>query len=564
MVHTEIYFVSFIKRHIRRMWSHQEHIVALVAFVLSVASLVYFYQRGLLVAYGDAESHMNIAKRVVSGLTPGFGQLGGNWPPFHHLLMLPFVWNDWMWRTGVGASVVSMACYIASAVLIFKLIKHTLRYNRAAWLGALIFMLNPGVLYMQVTAMSEMPMILSLIGTVYYFARWTTYEHPFDIIAAAAFVFMGSLTRYDSWFLAFSCVAAILLVGLMKHFTWRKTEGAAIFFSVVSFAGIGLWILWNMLIFKDPLYFMSSPYSAKSQQQQWLAKGQLPSYHDMASSYSFYTVTVLHNAGYAVMGVAMLGLIILLYNALKGRYSRTHIVSMLLLATPFPFYVLTLYMGISIILIPDLLPKSWEFNLFNVRYGMMMIPFAAVMAAAVAAAYRRVGFALVMAVLVFQAYSFWQGGAHVVLRDAEYGLSARRPSPVNQFIAKNYDNGFVMFDDFSRSANPIDLGIPMNQIVYVGNHPIWDDSLKQPETHVKWLIVRRDENDVLWQKYRQDTLFSRKYQLVYNWQKTGVYRRWDKNTSAKTIDAETIKMKKLLESDNAVTQEPKPQAFLTQ
>lgn len=146
MIQSEIYIFSFIRRTLSHIWRHQEWLAGLVALVLSVISLIYFYQQGLLVAYGDAESHMNIAKRVVSSMTPGFGQLGGNWPPFHHILMLPFVWNDWMWRTGVGASFVSMFCYVASTVLLFKLIIHTLRYKRAAWLGALIFMLNPGVI----------------------------------------------------------------------------------------------------------------------------------------------------------------------------------------------------------------------------------------------------------------------------------------------------------------------------------------------------------------------------------------------------------------------------------
>lgn len=203
-----------------------------------------------------------------------------------------------------------------------------------------------------------------------------------------------------------------------------------IFFSVISFARIALWMLWNKLIFNDSFYFMSSPYSAKSQ-QQWMAKGQLPSYHDMQSSYEFYTVTMLQNTGYAVAGAAMLGLILLLAYALRARYNRAQVVSLLLLATPFPFYVIILFMGISIILIPELLPKSWELNLFNVRYSMMMIPFGAVMAAAVAAAYRRVGFVFIAGILVFQMYQFAVGGAHIVIRDAQYGLSARRPTPVN-------------------------------------------------------------------------------------------------------------------------------------
>ena len=50
---------------------------------------------------------------------------------------------------------------------------------------------------------------------------------------------------------------------------------------------------------------------------------------------------------------------------------------MLLLMTPFIFYVLTLYMGQSIIFIPHLTPPTFEWTLFNVRYGVMMVPAAA-------------------------------------------------------------------------------------------------------------------------------------------------------------------------------------------
>ena len=540
----------------RGLWSRlkNNHMwwATVVSMLLSIIALIVYAQSGLIVAYGDSESHLNIAKRVVSSMTPGFGQLGGNWPPLHHVAMLPFIWSDYLWRTGLAGSVVSMACYVLSCVLMFKLIRQTLRYNRAAWLGMLLFALNPAVLYMQVTAMSELPMLLSLIGATYYFAKWVSSENAADIMTSAVFVFGGSLIRYDSWALSCICVVALFAIWFIKQRPLKQFEGVAIFFSVISFAGIALWILWNKLIFNDPFYFMSSPYSAKSQQEAWMAKGVLPSYHNWASSYEFYTLTVLRNSGYIAAAAAVVGLVILLWYALKGRYNRAHLVSLLLLFSPFPFYVLTLYMGISIILLPEALPKNVEFNLFNVRYGMMMIPFIAACAAVIVARYPKFGFLVVGLVLIAQTYAFHAEGDHIVIRDAKYGLSARRPSPVNQFVARKYDNGLVMFDDFSRSANPIDLGIPMSKIVYVGNHPIWDESLAQPEKHIKWLIIRRDENDVLWQKYRKDPQFSEKYQMVYNWQKTGVYRKWDAGTTPAMIDLEKRKVEELLKNDNTI------------
>src|SRR4051812_45165861 len=94
-------------------------VVAILAGLISLAATIWSLQQGYILAYGDAESHLDIAKRVINGLTPGFGQLGGIWLPLHHILMLPFVWNDWLWRTGLAGSFVSMGSYVISALCLF-------------------------------------------------------------------------------------------------------------------------------------------------------------------------------------------------------------------------------------------------------------------------------------------------------------------------------------------------------------------------------------------------------------------------------------------------------------
>ena len=63
-------FAVFVRLHIHK-------IVLLFALVMTVAATITSYHYGLILAYGDAESHINIAKKVVSGLTPGMAQLGG-------------------------------------------------------------------------------------------------------------------------------------------------------------------------------------------------------------------------------------------------------------------------------------------------------------------------------------------------------------------------------------------------------------------------------------------------------------------------------------------------------
>ena len=130
------------------------------ASILSVFVINYSFHAGYLVTYGDAESHLNIAKRVVHSITPGFSQLGGIWLPLPHLLMIPFVYFDSLWRTGLAGSILSGISFVISAVFIYKLVLLVTDNKYAALISFLIFSLNPNILYMQTTAMSELPLIV--------------------------------------------------------------------------------------------------------------------------------------------------------------------------------------------------------------------------------------------------------------------------------------------------------------------------------------------------------------------------------------------------------------------
>src|SRR5512143_921881 len=88
--------------------------VGAVASAVSVFSLLYYFHRGQILLYGDAVAHINIARRVFDSQTPGLLQLGTVWLPLPHLLMLPFLVSNWLWRTGVGGSIPSLVAYVFS------------------------------------------------------------------------------------------------------------------------------------------------------------------------------------------------------------------------------------------------------------------------------------------------------------------------------------------------------------------------------------------------------------------------------------------------------------------
>jgi len=85
--------------------------VLALAVLAALAATAYAYTHDIIVAYGDAESHLNIAKRVVDSITPGFAQLGGIWLPLPHLINLVPVQIDFFYRTGAFAVAVSIAAF---------------------------------------------------------------------------------------------------------------------------------------------------------------------------------------------------------------------------------------------------------------------------------------------------------------------------------------------------------------------------------------------------------------------------------------------------------------------
>src|SRR5882724_8461657 len=98
---------------------HANTILFFILSMLSIASFIYYYANGLGVAYNDARSHLDIDRRVVENLKPGFAQLGSVWLPLPHLLRLPTIWNDFMWHSGLAGALQSMISYVATGMVIY-------------------------------------------------------------------------------------------------------------------------------------------------------------------------------------------------------------------------------------------------------------------------------------------------------------------------------------------------------------------------------------------------------------------------------------------------------------
>jgi hypothetical protein len=110
---------------------------------------------------------------------------------------------------------------------------------------------------------------------------------------------------------------------------------------------------------------------------------------------------------------------------------------------------------------------------------------------------------LICFLILFQAILFGIGySRNIVLADGTVGLSAAKHPQAEDWIAKNYDYGYVVLDDYARTLSVLKSGIPMQNIIYVGTKPYWDESLAHPQKYARWVIMQQD--DEVWKHIYQN------------------------------------------------------------
>jgi hypothetical protein len=342
-------------------------LVALAAVAASVLAYLYFMDQGLLLAYKDANSHLLIARRVVDSPTAGLAQLGGVWLPLPHLLSAPLAAWESLYLNGFAGAIVSMASYVV-AVRYLYLHAAALSGSTAGGLAAAgIFALNPNVLYLQATAMTELLLFACTLAAVHHLHQWCTQERMRDLGLASLAVLAGSLTRYEGWIVCGVAVGIVALTALRRHRRYSNAEGATIIFGMVAGFGIVGWMIWNLAIFGDPMNWRTGEYADSS---LWVAEGEANvGALDVAAT--TYGLASLHNLGIVTVLLGAAGLVVY---AVRHRL-RTAWLTPYALLVFLPFFVWALYAGQRPLHVKEVMGE-----LYNVRFGLIMLLPAAIFA----------------------------------------------------------------------------------------------------------------------------------------------------------------------------------------
>lgn len=496
-------------------------VVAIAATLVSLLAFAYFYSQGTILAYKDAVSHLEIARRVIDSPTPGLAQLGGVWPPLPHLLALPFVGFDQLYFTGFAGSFVSMASYVITAVLLYKIVHDLTGRTLAGVIGAAVFALNPNVLYMQATPMTELPLFVCMAGLVYGVQRWIRTDKYQYLVGAGLAGLAGTLTRYEAWVLLAAMVLVVGFTAWRKRYPGGKIEDTILAFLLFGAAGIVGWLLWNQLIFGDPFNFIGGEYAKPS---LWVGADE-PSLGDWPTALATYWYATIGNVTPVFAVLAAVGLVVFVVS----RRAAIHTWPVLATLVPFPFFVVALYSGQRPLHVQEI-----SSDLYNVRFGLLMILPVAVLVGYLAGVLARTSrtFAAVgsgaIVVLVFGAVALDRDGI-VTLRepvDARVTGYELASDEVSAYLAGQYDGGTVLMESFGNELVLFDAGIPTGANLYEGSYRLWEPALQHPAgAKVEWVVMRGGEQpDMVYERLNGSDRLSG-YDRVFGNDLYQVYRK---------------------------------------
>jgi len=551
-------FLDRPARSPNRQLSLAVKIVSVITCVISVATYIHFYGGGKTIAYGDAMSHLLIARRVLLADTPGLGQLGGVWLPLPHILMLPLIWSDWAFYSGFAGSVVMMISYVLCAVFVYKTIFYLTYRHWAAACGTAVFALNPNVLYLQSTPMTESLMFATMMGAVYGLLRWIQTDdndefHHLYLLGAGTSALLCALTRYEGWTLAialagvvlysslthlapkarlliagflmgsiliggyaiahFGLLLALLIVpavllgyaGLRRAYAqnnWDRTEGHLLAFGVLAITGPLAWMMWNWAIFGSPFAFQTGQYAKPS---LWVSSGE-KAVHSIVISLHTYEIATVDNLTPVVAIAAVLGLIFYLW---RTRLSAESL-PVLALLSMLPFFVVSLYKGERPLHVPE-----YYGSYYNVRFGLVMILPACLFIGFLAselidqlgkrlrsrrgAPIRTAPATAGLLGLAFLAISSLHSGNIVTLMEPvaeRMTPTAQHAQAAAQWLRTHYSGGLMLMESYGNEGVAFESHVPIQDQVYEGSYQQWNPALADPSGHhIAWIVMRVEQND---------------------------------------------------------------------
>ena len=456
------------------------------AGIIGAAAAVHYANHGLTLTHYDARAHLVVARRILDSLTPGWQQVGAVWLPLPHVLnALPAQVDAW-YRSGASAVAISVLSMALACGSLAALLLRTTGSVVAALAGSALMMLNPNVLYLQSTPMTE-PLLFGLcLLSVALTARAldsaasdagpglgargsgletknTGWGAASGVLAAAC------MTRYEAWPITAAVVVLAVVVMLRRGAPWTVAAhaGAALaswpIIAVIVFSMNSRWVIGSWFVPSD--FFVPENVKALGNPAE--------AWRQIDEGLRLLAGSVLVWSGY--LGAVLVGI------ALIRRRSPHSVVLLLAMAAAAALPMAAYLKG----------------HPFRIRYDLPLVTAAAALAAGGIALLhplvRLPAAALVLGGTLLQLTPFDSSAPLVQESQRELtAMTGRRV--VTTYLREHYDGTTIMMSMGSLAHYMHDLsneGFEIRNFLHEGNGEIWRFAMLGPRGHAGWLMFER-------------------------------------------------------------------------
>jgi hypothetical protein len=476
----------------------------------------WYFGQELALSHYDAKGHLVVARRIIDSLTPGWIQVGAVWLPLPHLLNMLPVQVDVLYRTGASATAMSVLSLALGGYAISRLVLRATGSVPAALVAVALLALNPNVLYLQSTPMTE-PMLIGLLLLATMGLHAWVHEGSEAHRRLAAWTLAGAcMTRYEAWPFTAAAVALMVLArwsrGVPLPTALRDATGlasytivAVLLFLVNSRLSVGQWFVTGGFYVPDP---------------------ELQGHPVAVTGVILWGAAML--GSHALLVAAAAGSVVMLLAAARSLRARGREGTSL---RPSQASVLIPFALAAVAALP------WyafiQGHPFRIRY-MVPLVVAAIALASVGVGLlpRRVQRLAALLLLLFvlrAAPPFDQTAAMVV--EAQWDRpNSRARQDVTACLAPEYGGEIVMASMGSLAHYMHELsqeGFHIRDFLHEGNGDLWLAAIAaDPHRHVRWMLIeeKAEGGDMLAERARRDPAFLAGFDRVCEGGGVALYR----------------------------------------
>jgi hypothetical protein len=482
------------------------------AALLGLFAAAWYARAGLTLSHYDAKAHLVVARRILDSLTPGWEQIGAVWLPLPHLINALPVQIDLVYQTGLFAVAVSVLSHGVAAGSLASTVLVLTNSRAGSVLAAALYAVNPNVLYLQSTPMTE-PMLFALTALqVCLFTHWTL-GPALPLPRGAAWVtVLACLTRYEAWPVTGAILAATAWAWWRRGAGARQVAAVHLRLALYPLATVVGFMLFSRITVGE--WFVSGGFFVPDE----TLRGQpLIVFEKLAEGLEAISGAWLLRAS-VMASVTIVAL---------GLLSRAH--------APL-LCVLALFAAAALPVTAYLSGHP-----FRLRYEVPLVVAAALAVGTGVGLLRRV--APVVAILVFgliiRESGPFDAGAPMV---AEAQLDPHAPgrARVTACLARHYHGETIMMSMGALGHYMHELsadGFAIHNFLHEGNGPIWDSAFTRgPAALAEWVIVEEaaEGGDAIIMRHRQYPRLLADYDRVCEGGNIALYRRKQSHRDTET------------------------------